>query len=75
MDRLPNLFKIVYPDALEKNRSLIEGIITTPWTKITSETINRLTHLKIISCFGTGIDSVESFTARKNNIIITNTPD
>lgn len=75
IDRLPHSFKIIYPDTLEENRLFIQGAITTPWTKITSEMINQLIQLKIISCFGTGIDSVDSHTARKNNIVITNTPD
>jgi lactate dehydrogenase-like 2-hydroxyacid dehydrogenase len=73
--RLPPSFKIVYPEGLKENRFLIQGAITTPWTKMTSEMINQLTQLKIISCFGTGIDSIDSSTARRNNIVITNTPD
>jgi hydroxypyruvate reductase len=75
IDRLPHSFKIIYPDTLEENYLFIQGAITTPWTRITSEMINQLTQLKIISCFGTGIDSVDSHTARTNNIVITNTPD
>jgi hydroxypyruvate reductase len=74
IDRLPSAFKIIYPHSLEDN-NFIQGAVTTPWTKITSEIIHQLPHLKIISCFGTGIDSIDTNAAKTNKIIITNTPD
>ncbi|MBV8802817.1 MAG: 2-hydroxyacid dehydrogenase [Gammaproteobacteria bacterium] len=72
--RLASAFDVVYPHSIEDNK-FIQGAMTTPWTTITGETIKQLPNLKIISCFGTGIDSVDSIMAKENKIIITNTPD
>src|SRR3990167_3734869 len=73
--KLPGAFKIFYPDNLQQARSQIQGIMTTPWTKTDALLIEKLPHLKIISCFGVGIDSTDAITAKKRGITITNTPD
>lgn len=71
----PAPINIIYPEDIDANIMSIHGILTTPWSKVDSTLINRLPNLKIISCFGTGIDSVDKIAALQNNIIITNTPD
>jgi lactate dehydrogenase-like 2-hydroxyacid dehydrogenase len=72
---LQNIFDLIYPENLENNLKDIQGIITNPWFKIDEQLIGSLPQLKIISCFGTGIDSVDKIAATKRGIIITNTPD
>ncbi len=50
-----------------------EAIATASW--MVDETIYELDCLKIISCFGVGVDGVNFEVTRSRNIRVTNTPD
>ena len=68
IEKLPKAFQLLYPETFLKNITSIRGIITTPWTKVNAELINSLPNLEIISCFGTGIDSVDKNAALSKKI-------
>ncbi len=75
INRLPKKFRIFSLDNYSDNMNLIQGIIATPWDKVDGHLINSLPNLKIISCFGTGIDCINIDAAINKKIIVTNTPD
>ncbi len=63
-------------EKLIKAMEQADGILCTVSDKITKEileTANRRT--KIIANFGVGVDNIDLETAKKNKIIVTNTPD
>lgn len=68
-------FKFIYPKEMHQFIDKVEGIITTPWTIVDSNTISLFPNLKIISCFGTGTDAVNKKFAIEKDVIVTNTPD
>lgn len=72
---LTNGIQFIYPEEIHCKGHLVQGIMATPWTKVDTELLNKLPHLKIISCFGVGIDNVDRKKAQERGIIITNTPD
>lgn len=75
IEELKDNYKIIYLQDLSEHYSSISGIITTPWSRVDCELITKLPNLKIISCFGVGIDSVDKKAAKEQSVIITNTPD
>jgi len=75
LNKLSPSFKVYYQKDLPNVSSDIQGIIATPWTKVSTELIKSLPNLKIISCFGVGVDNVDKCAAMNNKIFVTNTPD
>ena len=74
--------KLNLNDEIYSQNKLIElskdcdGILSSILDKIDEETINKLTDsVKIISNFAVGFGNIDIQTARKKNIIVTNTPD
>ena len=83
-DKASKIFdvKLNSNDELYSQTKLIElsngcdGILTSITDKIDEETINKLPNtVKIISNFAVGFGNIDVGTAKKRNIIITNTPD
>lgn len=64
ISKLPEEFKIYHPKDLSTMAPFIQGIMTSFSTPINSELINNLPNLKIISCFGTGTDNVDTCMAK-----------
>lgn len=56
-------------------RERIEGIVTVGELGASAELIAQLPNLKIISCFGVGVDAVHAESCTSRGIIVTNTPD
>ncbi len=83
-ERLSKLWdaKLNLNDEIYSQNQLIElskdcdGILSSIVDKIDEETINKLSDsVKIISNFAVGFGNIDIKTARKKNIIVTNTPD
>lgn len=53
----------------------VRGIATTGTVGAKAELIEALPKLEIIACFGVGYDGVDVDSARRRDIIVTNTPD
>ena len=51
-----------------------DGLVVRSATKATDEIINAGTNLKIIGRAGAGVDNIDLISAKKNNIIVMNTP-
>ncbi len=83
-DRLNTLYdvKLNSNDELYSQKKLIElsegcdGILTAITDKLDLETINQLPQsIKILSNFAVGFGNIDLKTAKKRNIVVTNTPD
>ena len=83
-DRLNTLYdvKLNSNDELYSQKKLIElsegcdGILTAITDKLDLETINQLPQsIKILSNFAVGFGNIDLETAKKRNIVVTNTPD
>ena len=83
-DRLNTLYdvKLNSNDELYSQKKLIElsegcdGILTAITDKFDLETINQLPQsIKILSNFAVGFGNIDLETAKKRNIVVTNTPD
>ncbi len=80
MDRLNNLGTVqIYNDLPRSEKELINRledaeIAIVGWSIVSSEVINKLTHLKMISIWATGYDSVDTGTAKNHGISVTNVP-
>ena len=68
-------FKVFYPADLPEVSASIQGVITPFSAKVNAELINSLPNLKIISCFGTGVENVDKTAAINKGIYLTNTPE
>ncbi len=53
----------------------VQAAATAGHVGMSVELMNRLPKLKIISCFGVGVDGIDVAAARKLGIAVTNTPD
>lgn len=53
----------------------IQGIVTSGEHGASAQLIASLPKLKIISCYGVGVDAVDPQSCKDRDIIITNTPD
>ena len=83
-DRLKELYevKLNSNDELYSQKKLIElsegcdGILSALTDKLDKETINKLPDsVKILSNFAVGFGNIDLDTAKKRNIIVTNTPE
>jgi len=53
----------------------VQAVATAGHVGMSVELMKRLPKLKIISCFGVGVDGIDVAAARKLGIAVTNTPD
>lgn len=53
----------------------VTGIATTGHYGASADLIAALPNLKIISCYGVGVDAIDLDAARDHGVIVTNTPD
>ena len=53
----------------------VEMAVTTGGTGASRELIERLPQLKLIACFGVGVDAIDLAAARERGVAVTNTPD
>ncbi len=80
MDRLNGLGTMqIYNDLPRSDKELISRladaeIAIVGWSTVPPEVINELTHLKMISIWATGYDSVDTEAARNRGIRVTNVP-
>lgn len=80
IDRLNSLGTVsIYNDIPDSDKELINRlkdaeIAIVGWSDVTSEVINKLAHLKMVSIWATGYDSVDIKTTNKKGIIVTNVP-
>jgi D-3-phosphoglycerate dehydrogenase len=62
------------PSDLNKIIHKYDGLVVRSATKVTDETILSGRNLKIIGRAGAGVDNIDLVSAKKNNIIVMNTP-
>jgi hydroxypyruvate reductase len=53
----------------------VEVLVTTGGAGVSRELIERLPKLRLIACFGVGVDAIDLVAARERGIAVTNTPD
>lgn len=53
----------------------LEIAVTTGGVGAQRTLIERLPHLKLIACFGVGVDAIDLAAARERGVAVTNTPD
>lgn len=61
-------------EKLIKKISIYEGLIVRSATKVTKKIIESAKNLKVIGRAGAGVDNIDLSIAKKNNIIVMNTP-
>ncbi|WP_413196991.1 2-hydroxyacid dehydrogenase [Pararobbsia alpina] len=70
------LWKADDPDALiGRIADEVTVVVTSGSRGITRDVIDRLPHLKLIACFGVGVDAIDVGYAKSRGIVVTNTPD
>ncbi len=62
------------PQELIKIINNYDGLVVRSATKATDEIISAGTNLKIIGRAGAGVDNIDLISAKKNNVIVMNTP-
>ena len=62
------------PQDLKKIINKYDGLVVRSATKATDEIISSAKKLKIIGRAGAGVDNIDLVSARKNNVIVMNTP-
>ena len=68
--------KVFSKDTLRKAMENADGIVCTVTDNITNDLLSATNKkVKIIANIGVGVDHIDLQSARKNNVIITNTPD
>ena len=60
---------------LAKIASRVEICVTTGGAGASRALIEQLPNLKLIACFGVGVDAIDLAAARERSIAVTNTPD
>ena len=61
-------------DQLKKIINNYDGLVVRSATKATDDIISAGTKLKIIGRAGAGVDNIDLISAKKNNVIVMNTP-
>lgn len=59
----------------ESRLAEIHGLITVPQFPLTRERLQRLSHLMVLSAYGTGYDYIDVAAASELGILVTHTPD
>jgi D-3-phosphoglycerate dehydrogenase len=62
------------PSELKKIIHKYDGLVVRSATKVTDEIISSGINLKIIGRAGAGVDNIDLVSAKKNNVIVMNTP-
>ena len=62
------------PEELKKIIKNYDGLVVRSATKATNEIITAGVNLKIIGRAGAGVDNIDLFSAKKNDVIVMNTP-
>ena len=62
------------PDELEKIINKYDGLIVRSATKVTNKIISSAKNLKVVGRAGAGVDNIDLISAKKNNIVVMNTP-
>ena len=62
------------PLDLQKIINQYDGLVVRSATKVTDEIISLGSNLKIIGRAGAGVDNIDLVSAKKNNVIVMNTP-
>ena len=62
------------PEQLKEKIINYEGLVVRSATKVTDEIIKSAKKLKIIGRAGAGVDNIDLESAKKNNVIVMNTP-
>jgi len=62
------------PEEIKKIIYKYDGLVVRSATKVTEDIISSGTSLKIIGRAGAGVDNIDLSSAKKNNIIVMNTP-
>ena len=62
------------PEGLKKIIENYDGLVVRSATKATDEIISAAKKLKIIGRAGAGVDNIDLISAKKNNVIVMNTP-
>ena len=62
------------PSELKEIIHKYDGLVVRSATKVTNEIISSATNLKIIGRAGAGVDNIDLISAKKNNVIVMNTP-
>lgn len=62
------------PSELKKIIHKYDGLVVRSSTKATDEIISAGSNLKIIGRAGAGVDNIDLISAKKNNVIVMNTP-
>ena len=62
------------PDELEKIIKNYDGLVVRSATKVTEKIITAGINLKIIGRAGAGVDNIDLICAKRNNVIVMNTP-
>ena len=62
------------PESLKKIISQYEGLVVRSATKATDEIISAGKKLKVIGRAGAGVDNIDLLSAKKNNVVVMNTP-
>jgi len=60
---------------LDAIASRIEILVTTGGAGASRALIERFSNLKLIACFGVGVDAIDLAAAREHGVAVTNTPD
>ena len=60
---------------LAKNGEAIVAVATNGHDGLKPDIMAKLPNLKVISCFGVGVDAIDLPAARERSVIVTNTPD
>jgi lactate dehydrogenase-like 2-hydroxyacid dehydrogenase len=63
------------PEMLEALADRVEIVVTSGGRGIDAATMARLPKLKLVSCFGVGVDAIDRDYCRAHGIAVTNTPD
>ena len=66
--------KNLNPEQLKDKIIHYEGLVVRSATKVTDEIIKSAKKLKIIGRAGAGVDNIDLESAKKNNVIVMNTP-
>ena len=62
------------PSELKEIIHKYDGLVVRSATKVTNEIISSATNLEIIGRAGAGVDNIDLISAKKNNVIVMNTP-
>jgi lactate dehydrogenase-like 2-hydroxyacid dehydrogenase len=82
LEQLGTVHKLWEADEPARRDALLDAVaphariaVTSGFKGIDRATIERLPHLRLIACFGVGVDAVDVACAHERGVQVTNTPD